>query len=122
MSWDYFKTFSQGTSLIFFVLFFHQYYFPLFKDSERSNKEERNKDTIRWTVVSYAFIFIVFGLLGYFLLVQHSDVLPIPSLVISSIPTLPVTVAKVFLIISLLVKLPIPAFVTKESIYEISGI
>ena len=121
MSWSYFKTFCQGTSLIFFVLLFLHMYFPLFRNMDRPTKD-RVEHVIRWTHINYTFIFIIFGVLSYLLLVQHSDVLPIPSLVIGASPTMPMTIAKVFLTLSLLVKLPIPVFTTKDAIYDITGI
>jgi hypothetical protein len=88
---------------------------------ERPTKEHV-EHVIRWTHISYTIIFIIFGVLGYLLLVQHEDLLPIPSLVIGAIPTTPMTIAKVFLTLSLLVKLPIPFFITKDAIYDITGI
>jgi len=62
-------------------------------------------------------IYLIIGLLGYVLLSQHIDSVPISSLVITSIPTLPMMLGKIMILVSLFFNLPLQIFTTREYLY-----
>lgn len=61
-------------------------------------------------------------MLGYLLLAQHLDILPVSDLVLASIPTALINIGKITITIALLYRLPLMFFTTKEFIYEIMDI
>jgi hypothetical protein len=65
---------------------------------------------------------MLLGWLGYLLLAQHQDILPISPLVITSLPTWPLIIGKMMLVFALFFRLPLLLFTTKEFIYESTGL
>jgi len=57
------------------------------------------------------------GLLGYLLLSQHIDIVPISPLVITSIPTIPLMLGKIMLSAALFFALPLQIFTAREYLY-----
>ena len=70
-----------------------------------------------WAHVQEFIIYGLLGLLGYLLLAQHRDILPISPLILASIPTPLVTLGKIMLTLALFFRLPLQLFTTKEFIY-----
>lgn len=62
-------------------------------------------------------VYVTIGLLGYLLLSQHEDIVPISPLVITSIPTLPLMLGKIMLIGALFFGLPLQIFTAREYLY-----
>lgn len=58
-------------------------------------------------------IYLVFGIIGYLLLSQHADLLPISPLVVTSIPTAPLLLGKFVLSLALFFSLPLQMFTAR---------
>jgi hypothetical protein len=101
---------------MYFTIVNPQFVFPLISHLKKPTR--RRVDYIfRWAHYEELFITLAMGLLGYLLLAQHQDILPISQLVISSIPTWPLLVGKFMVVFALFVRLPLMLFTTKEFIY-----
>jgi amino acid permease len=80
--------------------------FPLTLSLKRPSEKRFNKIINRVhfaLLLSYATI----GIAGYLLLVEHESIRHINSIVISSIPTIPTTIGKVVMLISLFLAIPL---------------
>lgn len=60
---------------------------------------------------------MLYGIMGYLLLAQHQDIIPISSLIITSIPTIPLTFGKIMVTVALFYRIPLQLFTTKEFLY-----
>jgi amino acid permease len=117
MSPHYFPVLLQSMCGLFYVFLNHQFVFPLISNLKRPTKKRVDKIFVYSHVEIYA-IDVTIGLLGYVLLAQHIDTIPISSLVISNIPTWPLLVGKIFLVASLYFSLPLQIFAAREYLYE----
>lgn len=80
--------------------------FPLIHDLKNPTKKRMDKIFFRvhfTEIVSYALI----GLAGYLLLVEHAETRPINAIVIASIVTTPVSIAKLLLVLSIFFSVPL---------------
>lgn len=94
-----------------------QFVFPLISHLKKPNRK-RVEYIFRWAHIEEIAIYMLVGWLGYLLLVQHQDILPISPLVITSMPTWPLLIGKLMLVFALFFRLPMLLFTTKEFIYE----
>ena len=120
LEWTYLLTIAQVSSALVFTFLTHNTFFLITNDLSRPTPN-RIEYVIRWSQISQLLINGMFGIFGYLLLAQHSDVFPIPSLIISAIPTTPIAIGKLLLTLALFFKLPLHIFNTKEFIYEAFG-
>lgn len=93
-----------------------QFVFPLVSHLRKPTRKRVN-NIFKWAHIEELIIYMLLGWLGYLLLAQHQDILPISQLVISSIPTWPLLVGKFMLVFALFFRLPLLLFTTKEFIY-----
>jgi hypothetical protein len=63
-------------------------------------------------------IYLGIGILGYLLLSQHIDIVPIASLIVISIPTPPLLLGKLMLAIAMFFIFPLQIFTARELCYE----
>jgi amino acid permease len=102
---------------LFYVFLNHQFVFPLISNLKKPTKKRVDKIFVYSHIEIYA-IDVTIALLGYLLLAQHLDKVPISALVISNIPTLPLLIGKIFLASALFFSLPIQIFAAREYLYE----
>lgn len=110
--WDGISLQAQGFASLIFSFVNHQLIFPLMYDLKNPTKKRMDKIFLRvhlTEVISY----IVVGMAGYLLLVQHIPARDINPIVIASIPTLPVTIGKFLMAISLFFAVPLNLFPAK---------
>ncbi len=96
----------QGLASLIFCYVNHQLVFPLIHDLKNPTKKRMDKIFFRvhfTEIVSYALI----GLAGYLLLVEHAETRPINAIVIASIVTTPVSIAKLLLVLSIFFSVPL---------------
>ena len=116
MSPQYLSILLQSMCGLFYVFLNHQFVFPLISNLKKPTKKRVDKIFLFSHYEIYAIDGII-GLLGYLLLAQHIDTVPIASLVVSSIPTWPLLVGKIFLAASLFFSLPLQIFAAREYLY-----
>jgi hypothetical protein len=116
--WDsnYLNIILQASTGVYFTMLNPQFVFPLISHLKKPTRK-RVSNIFVWAHVEELIIYMLLGWLGYLLLAQHQDILPISQLVISSIPTWPLLVGKMMLVFALFFRLPLLLFTTKEFIY-----
>lgn len=117
LNMNYFNIILQATAGVYFSMINPQFVFPLVSHLKRPTKK-RVSYIFKWAHIEEFLIFILFGWIGFLLLTQHEDIIPIAQLVISSIPTWPLLVGKIMLVYALFFRLPLSLFTTKEFIFE----
>lgn len=104
----------QSSSGIFFAFLNPQFVFPLISHLKKPTRKRVDR-IFRYTHYELVLIYLVFGTVGYLLLAQHADELPISPLVVTSIPTAPLLLGKLVLALALFFALPLQFFTPASS-------
>lgn len=102
----YLQVFSQASAAIYFTYLNHQFVYPLISHLKKPTRK-RVEYIFLWAHIQEFIIYGMLGLLGYLLLAQHRDILPISPLILSSIPTSLVTIGKIMITLALFFRLPL---------------
>jgi amino acid permease len=102
----------QCISGIFYPFLNHQFIFPLLSNLKKPTKN-RVKLIFIATHLYEIGIYLTIALLGYLLLSQHLNQIPISPLVITSIPTLPLMLGKLMVVGSIFFNLPLQVFTAR---------
>ena len=94
--------------------------FPLIQDLKNPTEKRVNKIIWRVHVTEIISNFLV-GMAGYILLAEHIADLPINAMVMASIQTIPMSIGKFLMALSLFFSLPLNLFAAREVIYETLG-
>jgi amino acid permease len=107
----------QGIASLIFCYVNHQLLFPLIHDLKNPTKKRMDKIFFRvhfTEIVSYMLV----GLAGYLLLVEHVDKRDINAIVIASIVTTTMSIGKVLLVLSIFFSIPLNTYPTREVLFE----
>lgn len=112
--WDsrYMSIVLQATTGVYFTMLNPQFVFPLISHLKKPTRKRVNY-IFRWAHYEEWVIYMLLGVLGYLLLSQHQDILPISQLVVTDLPTWPLIIGKMMLVFALFFRLPLLLFTTK---------
>lgn len=102
----------QSMSGIFFAFLNPQFIFPLISHLKKPTRKRVDR-IFKYTHYELILIYLVFGIIGYLLLSQHMDIVPISPLVVTSIPTVPLLLGKFVLSMALFFALPLQMFTAR---------
>jgi amino acid permease len=115
--WEAFSQQVQGLAALIFCFVNHQLMFPLIFDLRDPSKRRLDKVFRRVHLIETAGYFLV-GMAGYLLMLEHLEHIPINAMIIASIQTLPVSLGKVLITLSLFLAVPLNLFPTREVLFE----
>lgn len=107
----------QSLSGIFFTFLNPQFVFPLISHLKKPTRKRVDR-IFKYAHYELIFVYLAIGILGYLLLSQHIDLVPISSLIIISIPTPPLLLGKLVLAIALFYLFPLQIFTARELAFE----
>jgi amino acid permease len=109
---DYFYIWMQCIAGAFYTFLNHQFIFPLISHLKRPTKKRVDRIFVVCHIEEYI-VYSIIGLMGYFLLSQHIDTIPIAALVVTSISTLPLFLAKMSLCVANFLAFPLQIFAAR---------
>lgn len=80
------------------------------------------KQIFRIVNIGSGSVYLLLGLSGYLLLIEHEDVEPIGAMVITSITSVPMTIGKFLMVFTLYFCVPLNMFPARQVFYEGLGI
>lgn len=107
----------QGVAALIFCYVNHQLAFPLIHDLKNPTKKRMDKIFFR-VHLTEILTYLLIGLAGYLLLVEHEDVRKINALVISSIVTTIMSIGKVLLLVAIFFSIPLNTYPAREVLFE----
>jgi amino acid permease len=107
----------QSVSGIFYTFLNPQFIFPLISHLKRPTRKRVDR-IFQYSHYELLLVYLGIGILGYLLLSQHVDVVPISSLVVISIPTPPMLLGKLVLAVAMFFLFPLQVFTARELSYE----
>jgi amino acid permease len=107
----------QSISGIFYTFLNPQFVFPLISHLKKPTRKRVDR-IFMYSHCELLLIYLGIGILGYLLLSQHLDVVPIASLIVISIPTPPLLLGKLILAIAMFFIFPLQVFTARELSHE----
>ena len=111
----------QAFSSIMFCYVSHHLVFPLMMNLRRPTKKRINTIFSRVHVIEVSCYYII-GMAGYLLLAEHVDKVPINSMVMASIETIPISIGKFLLSCAVFFCVPINIFPARQVTIESLGL
>ncbi len=115
---NWFSMQTQALASVIFCYINHQLVFTTCKNLENPTKQRLTACFFRSNLYELI-IYIIVGLSGYLLLVQHLNILPINPIVLASIDIWPVTIGKFLMIFTLYIAIPLNLFPARSVLHEI---
>ncbi len=91
----------------------HQFIFPLISHL-RHPTQDRVQKIFKDSHYAEIIIYLAVGIMGYLLLSEHDDTIPIAPLVITSISTIPLVIGKLTLTIAMFFNIPLQIFTARQ--------
>ncbi len=115
--WSGFSSQMQGMAAFIFCYVNHQLLFPLIHDLNNPTKKRMDKIFFRVHLTEIA-SYMTVGLAGYLLLVEYVPEREINAVVMASIVTSPMSLAKFLMVLSLFQSIPLNIFPAREVLFE----
>ena len=110
----------QAFSSFVFCYMCHQLVFPLVNDLKNPTDRRMTK-VFRRVHISEITGNIMVGIAGYLLLLEHIHHIPINAMVLASIQTIPISVGKFLMVISLFLSIPLNMFPARQVVFQSFG-